>query len=120
MDKTAAGFWRSSAKNCLRYDPTARRAAPKAASPTNIQNVVGQNSSLSANILKISELTASDSAQASINAARRQLKRVLRISDRRETSTVPPTIKAPPAIWVGDSVSPSTAYPSTKPKSGAA
>jgi hypothetical protein len=49
--------------NCRRNEAMPSKAAPKIASPTNIQNVVAQNCSRTANILKISELSAKANAQ---------------------------------------------------------
>src|SRR5271167_2020504 len=70
---SAVVFARSTATSPRRYERIDNSAAPKIPSPTNIQNVVVQNATSIAKILKISPDSAAANPQASINIASRSL-----------------------------------------------
>ena len=72
---------------------------PNSASPANIQNVVAQNSSLTANALKISVDSDRTKPAQSISAASCQRKRPRFRPGPIETDSTPTMISAPPASW---------------------
>ena len=77
-------------------------------SPTNIQNVVVQNSTFRAKTLKIRLASAMMKPQATIKTANLVLNIFMLWPMRMETNKAPAMIKTPPSNCRGDNVSPST------------